>query len=79
MPRHELDDLYRRFGPLFYSHYRRYLRDDQRALEATRLSFGELVRRRITEAKQAVSFIRSETRRKAVEVDKNAAIYFSVS
>ena len=39
----ELVNLYRRFGPVLFSHFLRKLGDENRAMKATRYAFQELL------------------------------------
>lgn len=50
--------LYRRFGPVLFSHFLRRLGDENRAMKATRYAFEELVASRKTSEREVVQWIR---------------------
>ena len=55
----ELVSLYRRFGPVLFSHFLRRLNDENKAMKATRYAFEELVASKRTSERELVAWIRS--------------------
>lgn len=56
----ELVTLYRRFGPVLFSHYLRQLGDENQAMKATRYAFEELVASGQTGEREVVTWIRQQ-------------------
>jgi hypothetical protein len=56
----QLVTLYRRFGPVLFSHYLRLLNDENQAMKATRYAFEALVASGQTEEREVVSWIRRQ-------------------
>ncbi|HEY1088050.1 MAG TPA: hypothetical protein VGE37_10160 [Archangium sp.] len=56
----ELVTLYRRFGPVLFSHYLRQLGDENQAMKATRYAFEELVASGRTGEREVVTWIRQQ-------------------
>ena len=54
----ELVSLYRRFGPLLFSHFLRQLGDENRAMKATRYAFEDLVETGKSSEREIVQWIR---------------------
>ncbi len=54
----ELATLYRRFGPVLFSHFLRQLGDESQAMKATRYAFQELVAAGKTGEREVVQWIR---------------------
>jgi hypothetical protein len=54
----ELVTLYRRFGPVLFSHFLRTLGDENQAMKATRYAFEELLATRRTSERELVQWIR---------------------
>jgi hypothetical protein len=54
----ELVSLYRRFGPVLFSHFLRRLNDENKAMKATRYAFEELVASKRTSERELVAWIR---------------------
>mgnify|MGYP000942231740 CR=1 FL=1 len=55
----ELVMLYKRFGPVLFSHFLRKLGDENRAMKATRYAFQQLVDERRTTEREVVQWIRN--------------------
>lgn len=53
----ELVSLYRRFGPVLFSHFLRRLGDENKAMKATRYAFEEMISRKGSE-RELVQWIR---------------------
>lgn len=53
-----LVSLYRRFGPLLFSHFLRRLGDENHAMKATRYAFQDLIASRKTSEREVVQWIR---------------------
>ncbi len=53
----ELVMLYKRFGPVLFSHFLRKLGDENRAMKATRYAFQQLVDERRTTEREVVQWI----------------------
>lgn len=53
-----LVSLYRRFGPLLFSHFLRRLGDENHAMKATRYAFQDLIASRKTGEREVVQWIR---------------------
>lgn len=53
----ELVTLYRRFGPVLFSHFLRRLGDENRAMKATRYAFQELIAAGRTGEREVVSWL----------------------
>ena len=51
--------LYRRFGPVLFSHFLRRLGDENRAMKATRYAFDQLVASNTTTEREVVQLIRT--------------------
>lgn len=69
----ELVTLYRRFGPVLFSHFLKKLGDENHAMKATRYAFEDLIRARRTTEREVVQWIRElET---PVEVAMTDSIY----
>jgi hypothetical protein len=56
----ELVTLYRRFGPVLFSHYLRQLGDENQAMKATRYAFEELIASGRTGEREVVTWIRQQ-------------------
>lgn len=56
----QLVSLYRRFGPVLFSHFLRKLGDENRAMKATRYAFEALVAERRTDEREVVQWIRAQ-------------------
>lgn len=54
----ELVNLYRRFGPVIFSHFLRKLGDENRAMKATRYAFQELLDAGKSTEREIVQWIR---------------------
>ena len=54
----ELVNLYRRFGPVLFSHFLRKLGDENRAMKATRYAFQELLDGGKSTEREIVQWIR---------------------
>ena len=54
----ELVNLYRRFGPVIFSHFVRKLGDENRAMKATRYAFQELLEAGKSTEREIVQWIR---------------------
>ena len=54
----ELVTLYRRFGPVLFSHFVRRLGDENKAMKATRYAFSELIETRKSSEREVVQWIR---------------------
>lgn len=54
----ELVTLYRRFGPVLFSHFVRKLGDENRAMKATRYAFQQLLEQGKTGEREVVQWIR---------------------
>jgi hypothetical protein len=54
----ELVALYRRFGPVLFSHFLKKLGDENQAMKATRYAFEDLARARRTTEREVVQWIR---------------------
>lgn len=54
----ELVNLYRRFGPVIFSHFLRKLGDENRAMKATRYAFQELLDGGKSTEREIVQWIR---------------------
>ncbi len=54
----ELVTLYRRFGPVLFSHFLRRLGDENQAMKATRYAFEELLATKRTSERELVQWIR---------------------
>ena len=54
----ELASLYRRFGPLLFSHFLRQLGDENQAMKATRYAFQELITQGKMTEREVVRWIR---------------------
>ena len=54
----ELVTLYRRFGPVLFSHFLGKLGDENQAMKATRDAFEELLATRRTSERDVVAWIR---------------------
>lgn len=52
--------LYRRFGPVLFSHYLRSLRDENLAMKATRYAFEALIASGCTGEREVVTWIRQQ-------------------
>lgn len=57
MSSNELVSLYRRFGPVLFSHFVRRLGDENKAMKATRYAFEEMIAKRASE-RELVQWIR---------------------
>ncbi|MFO0597824.1 MAG: hypothetical protein U0228_21160 [Myxococcaceae bacterium] len=66
MSSNELVSLYRRFGPVLFSHFLRRLGDENRAMKATRYAFEELLASNKQTEREIVQFIRELETPKAV-------------
>jgi hypothetical protein len=53
----ELVSLYRRFGPVLFSHFLRRLGDENKAMKATRYAFEDMIERKGSE-RELVQWIR---------------------
>jgi hypothetical protein len=69
----ELVTLYRRFGPVLFSHYLRQLGDENQAMKATRYAFEELVASGRTGEREVVTWIRQQAT--PVQVAQTDSIY----
>lgn len=69
----ELVTLYRRFGPVLFSHYLRQLGDENHAMKATRYAFEELVASGRTGEREVVTWIRQQAT--PVQVAQTDSIY----
>ncbi|MFZ5444609.1 MAG: hypothetical protein ACOZQL_31740 [Myxococcota bacterium] len=58
MSSNELVSLYRRFGPVLFSHFLRRLGDENKAMKATRYAFEELIHSGRTSERELVQWIR---------------------
>ncbi len=56
----ELVTLYRRFGPVIFSHFLRKLGDENRAMKATRYAFQELLDGGKSTEREIVQWIREQ-------------------
>ncbi|HEY0883187.1 MAG TPA: hypothetical protein VGD87_16745 [Archangium sp.] len=56
----QLVTLYRRFGPVLFSHYLRLLGDENQAMKATRYAFEALVEAGHTDEREVVQWIRQQ-------------------
>ena len=56
----ELINLYRRFGPVIFSHFLRRLGDENRAMKATRYAFEELLKGGKSTEREIVQWIREQ-------------------
>ena len=56
----ELVTLYRRFGPVLFSHFVRKLGDENRAMKATRYAFQQLLDQGKTGEREVVQWIREQ-------------------
>lgn len=56
----QLVSLYRRFGPVLFSHFLRKLDDENRAMKATRYAFEALVAEGRTNEREVVQWIREQ-------------------
>jgi hypothetical protein len=56
----ELVNLYRRFGPVIFSHFLRKLGDENRAMKATRYAFQELLDGGKSTEREIVQWIREQ-------------------
>ncbi len=56
----QLVTLYRRFGPLLFSHYLRRLNDENQAMKATRYAFEQLIASGRTGEREVVAWIREQ-------------------
>lgn len=54
----ELVALYRRFGPVLFSHFLKKLGDENHAMKATRYAFEDLVRTKKSTEREIVQWIR---------------------
>ena len=54
----ELASLYRRFGPVLFSHFLARLGDENRAIKATRYAFQDLMERGKSSEREIVQWIR---------------------
>jgi hypothetical protein len=54
----ELIALYRRFGPVLFSHFLRRLGDENRAMKATRYAFEEMLVTNKKSVREVVQWIR---------------------
>ena len=54
----ELVTLYRRFGPVLFSHFLRRLGDENRAMKATRYAFNDLIEMGKSSEREVVQWIR---------------------
>lgn len=54
----ELVNLYRRFGPVLFSHFHRKLGDENRAMKATRYAFQSLLDAGKSTEREIVQWIR---------------------
>lgn len=54
----ELASLYRRFGPVLFSHFLHRLGDENRAMKATCYAFQDLVERGTASEREIVQWIR---------------------
>ncbi len=55
----DLVTLYKKYGPLLYSHYFRQLGEENQAMKATRYAFGELLRLKLSTEAEVVRWVRS--------------------
>ena len=69
----ELVTLYRRFGPILFSHFLRQLGDENQAMKATRYAFEELLATRRTSEREVVQWIRE--RETPAQVAQTESIY----
>ena len=69
----ELVTLYRRFGPVLFSHFLHKLGDENKAMKATRYAFEDLLAKRQTSEREVVAWIREATT--PVEVAQTESIY----
>jgi hypothetical protein len=53
----ELATLYRRFGPVLFSHFRRRLGDENKAMKATRYAFRDLMETGRSSEREIVQWI----------------------
>ena len=66
----QLVALYRRFGPVLFSHFIRRMGDENQAMKATRYAFQELVAAGRTGEREAVQWIRAlETPAQVAQTD----------
>jgi Ca2+-binding EF-hand superfamily protein len=66
----ELVSLYRRFGPVLFSHFIRRLGDENQAMKATRYAFQELIDAGRTGEREVVQWIRElETPAQVAQTD----------
>lgn len=66
----ELITLYRRFGPVLFSHFLRRLDDENLAMKATRYAFEELIASGRTSEREVVAWIHSaETPAQVAQTD----------
>ena len=56
----DLVTLYRRFGPVLFSHYLRLLGDENQAMKATRDAFAQLLGAGLSDARDVVQWIRQQ-------------------
>lgn len=54
----ELVTLYRRFGPVLFSHFLRRLGDENKAMKATRYAFNDLIEMGKSSEREVVQWIR---------------------
>ena len=54
----ELVAIYRRVGPVLFSHFLKKLGDENHAMKATRYAFEDLVKAKKTSEREMVQFIR---------------------
>lgn len=67
----DLVTLYRRFGPVLFSHFLRQLGDENRAMKATRYAFEELVASQKTSERELVQWIRELREPAAVNITES--------
>lgn len=58
MNSNELVTLYRRFGPVLFSHFLRRLGDENRAMKATRYAFEDMLVTKKQSVREVVQWIR---------------------
>jgi hypothetical protein len=55
----DLVTLYRKYGPVLYSHFFRRLGEENQAMKATRYAFGELSRLQLHDEAAVVRWVRT--------------------